>query len=455
MTAGANRNDPMRVLTLVHQFLPKNVAGTEVYTLELARELRARGHSVHLLFSEVEPGKEQGAVTEGSFDGIPFHRIACQFRFREFSETYANPAAEPVFDDLLRSFRPDVVHAQHLQTLSTSMPARARRSGVPFVMTLAEYALVCPLWGQLIRRDSVRCGVPSPAECGACLAAAPFFSDLLAGRDAAAEVARRRRAVADMIPHVSRFVAPSRFLLDRFAAFGFPSEKMIHLDYGFRTEGYERTRPPRKPGSPVRFGYVGSWVPYKGVHLLPEAFAPLESVPGWTLDLFGNPESMPDYARPILDAAARSGRIAFRGPFPPGDVSRVLASLDVLVVPSIWYENSPLTIHEAFLAGVPVLTSRLGGMRELVEDGKSGLLFEPGSASDLRDAALRLVREEGLLENLRRGLPRVKTIAENAIEMEGVFEESIAAARAARGGALRRFLSVFRPRSGRGGGSPS
>ncbi len=449
----------MRVLTLVHQYLPKNVAGTEIYTRALALALAERGHSVRLLFSEVEPGKPQGTVTRGEHEGIPYDRISCHFRFEDFETTYANAASEAAFERLLREFRPDVVHAQHLQTLSVRMPAIAAARGVPFVMTLAEYLLLCPLWGQLIKRDLSRCEVPGAAECGRCLAGAPFFSDLLRGRDPTAAVDARRQAVRALFNDVAVFVAPSAFLRGRFEAFGFPGEKIRVLDYGFRTEGYARERRrARARGEPVRFGYVGSWVPYKGVHLLPDAFLPMQPDGGFTLDLFGDPESTPDYARPILDRISGSSLVRFRGPFPPANVAAILASLDVLVVPSVWYENSPLTIHEAFLAGVPVVASRLGGMAELVEEERSGLLFAPGDAADLRAAARRLVREDDLLDRLRAGIPEVKPIERNALEMEAVFETAIASARRTGRSGLRRlfsFLSRAGGRGGRGGAPPA
>jgi hypothetical protein len=93
----------------------------------------------------------------------------------------------------------------------------------------------------------------------------------------------------------------------------------------------------------------------------------------------------------------------------------------VLVVPSIWLENAPLTILEAFLAGVPVVCSDLGGMAEMVEDGVSGLRFRPGDAEDLREKLLRLVREPGLLERLRRGIPAVRRIEDDVRELRAHF----------------------------------
>src|SRR5262249_35036787 len=84
-----------------------------------------------------------------------------------------------------------------------------------------------------------------------------------------------------------------------------------------------------------------------------------------------------------------------------------------LVVPSIWPENSPLVIHEAFLASIPVVASRIGGIPELVADGQNGLLFDPGSAADLRRVINRLLTEPDLLDSLRAGIPDVRSIQDD------------------------------------------
>src|SRR5262249_6317810 len=87
---------------------------------------------------------------------------------------------------------------------------------------------------------------------------------------------------------------------------------------------------------------------------------------------------------------------------------------DALVVPSIWPENSPLVIHEAFLAGVPVIAARIGGIPELVTHGKNGLLFNPGDVEDLSRVLNVLLTEPALLDTLRTGIPEVRSIQDDA-----------------------------------------
>jgi hypothetical protein len=180
----------------------------------------------------------------------------------------------------------------------------------------------------------------------------------------------------------------------------------------------------------VRFGFVGSLVWYKGGEVLMEAMNRLRDAPV-VLEVHGDfrPGEDPHHAR-LRDLAGPNVR--FHGRFDHARLSEVYAGIDVLVVPSLWYENSPITIHEAHLARTPVVASGIGGMAEYVRDGVDGLHFRAGDAASLAAALRRFVDEPDLLERLGRDFPRVKTIAENARETEFRYRALCCRRRAAR-----------------------
>jgi hypothetical protein len=120
--------------------------------------------------------------------------------------------------------------------------------------------------------------------------------------------------------------------------------------------------------------------------------------------------------------------VKFHGVFDNRDIAAVHERIDALVVPSVWYENSPITIHEAFLLGTPVITSDIGGMAELVRDGVDGLHFKVGDPASLARTVVRLLDEPGLLERVSRGRG-VKTMAEDAREMEARYRQLCCLAR--------------------------
>jgi glycosyltransferase involved in cell wall biosynthesis len=181
-----------------------------------------------------------------------------------------------------------------------------------------------------------------------------------AGRRIRRRIVRWRRRGADG-PRSS--IAP-RYLLDEMARFGLPAERMVHCDYGFPSEAFPRRE--TLPEVARHFAFVGSVMRHKGMHMLLEAF---EGLPADArLSVGGSLGYDPNYAAWLQEMARHPG-VRFVGGVSPDCVPGFLGEVDALVVPSIWNENSPLTIHEAFLAGVPVVASRMGGSTELLEAG--------------------------------------------------------------------------------------
>jgi len=169
----------------------------------------------------------------------------------------------------------------------------------------------------------------------------------------------------------------------------------------------------------LRLGYLGTIADYKGVDVLIDAFQRLPRGSA-TLVVHGALDWFPDYVERLRAAIAPGADIELAGPLAPGQAPRFLTGLDALVVPSIWFENSPLTIHEAFQCGVPVVTSDLGGMRELVASG-GGLTFRRADPADLAAVLLRLVADPAVVDRLRATIPAVKSIATDAADMERVL----------------------------------
>ena len=172
---------------------------------------------------------------------------------------------------------------------------------------------------------------------------------------------------------------------------------------------------------PLRIGYVGTLVWHKGVHVLLDAVGRLPPA-AYELKIFGHPDVFPEYTA-RLRAQAAGLPIQFMGAFGRDRTAEVYANMDVLVVPSLWLENSPLVIHEAFMAGVPVVGARIGGIADLIDHGDNGLLYEPASPGALESALRQLIERPQRLVDFSRRLPRVKSIAQDAREWESAYAE--------------------------------
>jgi glycosyltransferase involved in cell wall biosynthesis len=491
----------MRVLHVIHDFLPAVSAGVEVYVFQLARE-QARRHEVAVFHVSFVPGAPNHQVRPGSYGGVRTIEVINNRLYRGFEETWNNARMEAAFAGAVRDFKPDAVHFHHLMNHSAGYVDTAKGAGARTVFTLHDFYAVCPSGGQLFDAAARICPGPGPSRCPRCFASSalnlgPAERILTDARSPAiASIARRvrkhiphavetavrfaKRAVTTVRPPASWreiglrneamlraldacdvVLSPSRFLGLSMRAFGM-RKAFVHSDYGFvgaKAQGRMQEAGGRKLATgdwqlttpnparavvgrrssvvtPLRVGFIGPITRHKGVEVLLRA----AEIAGAGIEVrihgsetidpalaarlkaqFTNDSQPTTYDRDIHPSSfILHPSFLFLGPFPPDALDGVFRGLDVLVVPSVWPENSPLVIHEAFMRGVPVIASHIGGIPEIVTDGRSGFLFPPGDVEKLAHL-LRRVREKGLLDRFRRRLPRVKAIAQNARELERVY----------------------------------
>ena len=444
----------MRILVVVHGFPPSAVGGAEIYAEAHARALRAGGDEVFVLTREQDPGRPEHEVRVEDRGGLQVAFINNTFRgTRAFEETYRNDAIGRIAAGLIDQFRPDVAHIHHLTCLSTSIVRLLAERRVPSFLTLHDYWLICHR-GQLLDVDGQPCAGPEPDGCQRCLgdvggartlafAAAPAMRALVASLPAApgrrvrqaaghfasltANAAERDRHARDRLEHmrqvcddVTHFIAPSQTVRDRFVQFGVAPDRITVSRNGIGPVSCPSAARANAPH--LRLGFLGSLMVSKGPHVLLEAAARLPQG-RVTVDLFGGHSAYhgdDSYRGQIEPMLARDG-VRAHGVIRRDGVAAALSSIDVLVVPSIWPETSSLVIQEAFAAGLPVIASRIGALSEIVEDGRSGLLFRAGDAHDLARTLERILLEPGLLDTLRRGLPAVRSIDEDAREARALY----------------------------------
>jgi glycosyltransferase involved in cell wall biosynthesis len=432
------------------------LAGVEVYTARLARALQDQGHTVRVLTAVHDLSAPAHSIRRRTLGSLDVVEIVNTHLEGTLEATYRVPAIDRAIAEACDEFGPDVVNAQHLLNLSTGLLDAAHAVGAPVALTLHDYWLSCPRDGLRMRADGTLCEIVDHRVCAECLKDSPYLVPPVqrgatrvaqaSGLGRALHLAHRRaprlaagvlRAVRRAWPSatedlpsalderaahlrarmndVAAFLAPTRFARDRAVEWGVPAGRVRVIPLG-AVAGPPR---PRRAGPRRRLGYVGTMAPHKGAHVLLEA---LEGLPGreWTFDLFGNTDLDPEYGARLHALARGNPRIRFRGPVPPDEQDRMWDAIDVLVVPSLWWENSPLTVLEALAAGLPVVASRTGGVPEVIPEG-AGLLVPPGDAPALRGAL------EGVLDGRVLGGPLdafpIKTSADGARELAGLYAE--------------------------------
>jgi len=195
---------------------------------------------------------------------------------------------------------------------------------------------------------------------------------------------------------VDAVAAPARFVLERHLELGFfPRAHTAIVPWGAPPVA-TTVRPPRRDEDPVTFLYLGGLEPHKGIGVALEAFRRVPDARAG-LDIAG----AGTMADACLAAARRDPRIRFHGFVTGQEKDRLLTSADVLLFPSRCWEVVGLVMLEAFAHGVPVIASRAGGIPEVVEDGRTGLLVEPGDAAALATQMLRLSTDRDVIEGMR------------------------------------------------------
>jgi len=289
--------------------------------------------------------------------------IGAMPRMAVAQETLWSSRTTDDLNDRIVSFRPDVVHVHNTFPLvSPSLFWVAARKRIPVVQTLHNFRLLCPQ-AMFLRENHV---------CEDCLGTAPWRSVVRrCYHDSAAESAvltgmlMLHRALGTYRHKVTRYIALNRFCHDKFIEGGLPAER-ISIKPNFVDIPHTAEK-KRADGL-----FVGRLAPEKGIDLL---LAALDRLPGTMIDVVGD--------GPEMNRMKRHPGARYAGALTHDGVLERMQSAAFLVMPSIWYETFGLVLVEAFACGLPVIASRLGAMEELIDDGRTGLLFDPGSAADL------------------------------------------------------------------------
>jgi glycosyltransferase involved in cell wall biosynthesis len=444
----------LRIVLVVHQFPPLYATGTELYALRVGRALLQQGHEVHVFSGAPSHMAEVPCLLnwQEPYEGVPAERLEVSpalFPNRTLAEYYA-PVAGRVFGALLDRVRPDVVHVHHLMHLGTSLLEEAWIRKIPTVMVLADFWPLCP---RVTLYDMDRKVCPGPervSRCDECFTAwrvrgpgavvpiGPGGADSFGeggvdalGREGpllewqAASV--RPAFIRESLRLTETLLCPSETLRKAYLRHGYAPEHLQRMRYGIDETLLRRER--RTDGKTVRFGFIGSIQPHKGTPLLVEAFRGLDW-PEATLAIHADLAGHVSQGKKLRELAATDARVQLCGRFERRDLPRVLDSLDVLVVPSVWPENTPFVALEAQAAGVPVVASKVEGLAEAIRPRVDGLLFETGSVEDMRRQLASFQSDPGLLERLSRATPVGRPMPDHVRDMIGIWEQAIESRRA-------------------------
>jgi glycosyltransferase involved in cell wall biosynthesis len=422
----------MKILFVSHNHPEIRPGGAEGYALDVYEGVRAAGEFDPVLLSRSGPPISIGTRYH---DGRPItmvdHDPNQYFFYTDmsrwdwvFGRSPHKGTLTRFFAEFLDEQKPDLVHFQHTMYMGYDI-LRATRNAlpdVPIVYTLHEYLPICQHNGQMVRTmDGSLCDHDSPRRCHECFPRIPQQTFFM-----------RKRFVQSHFSLVDLFVTPSPHALEQYVRWGIPRERIVCEPHGFVPALPVAERDADGPRD--RFGFFGQFTQFKGADVLLRAWSSLEEdfqgrlwIHGANLDTA--PAEFQDEFRGLLEAAG--DRVRLVGRYGRDDLAKLMGRVDWVVIPSIWWETGPLTVGEAFQHGRPVICSDMGGMSEKVKDGVNGLHFRRGDPDDLADALRRAAADPALWERLRRGIPRVPTMAEHVEDLSRHYRRLLARAAAA------------------------
>lgn len=446
----------MKILQVTQDYPPYNTGGSVVYTENLCQEL-AKKHQVFVFHRINDLHLKEYTLTHKSSDNLEIFNINNTFRsYDSFKMTYKNNVIAEKFGLVLDQVTPDIVHIQHLLYLSTKIIEEIQKRRIPIVFTLHDYWLICPQ-GQLFKDNAGVCNQDNNLECINCilhhLAIKKYIFDVyyflnkvapknllpllrniylnycrfsfLSKSKAAKLIEERTSHMKAICSKVDLFISPSRFLRSKFIDFGIPEEKIIFLPHGIDLNKLKNLR--KVTSDKLRLGFIANLLPAKGAHVLIQCFNNIENenielkIYGRVLSYKGILGNYLNYIKKI----AKNKNIKLMGGFNNKNISEIFSEIDILVVPSIWYEASSIVTMEAFASQVPVIASDIGGIPELIKDGVDGLLFNPGNVGALRKKLEYAINNREIITKFKENIPKIKSIEENAREIEEIYSRLI------------------------------
>lgn len=372
-----------------------------------------------------QPGGEDIVVeAEAAMLGAAGHRVRVETvsndaiqgvgaRIKTFLHAPYEPARGPWIQMLVERHQPDLIHIHNFFPLLTpAVHEAAARAGIAVVQTLHNYRLLCA--GALLMRDD--------RVCEKCVVGSPLWGVVhrcyrgsLPGSLAVVRMQRRAARRGIWQRQVHRFIALTDFARQQFIQGGLPAERIAVKP------NFVSRLPDESAGRRRGALFVGRLSVEKGVDTLLTAWRKLPDIP---LTIAGDG---PERAR--LEAAAPPG-VVFVGRLSSSDVQAEMQKAQTLIMPSLWYEGFPMTIAEAYAAGLPVIASHLGSMAELVVVGQTGLLFAPGEPARLVDTVRRAFANPGRLAEMglaARALCESRYTAERNLPLlEEIYRDAMA-----------------------------
>lgn len=370
-----------------------------------ARLLKQRGYDVAVFAGDNAPNPERYAVRRDVYDDISVFRTSLWPQ--DYQSEFVNFSHAPVeaqFSDLLDSFSPNVVHMHNIIGLSVGIIQIAKRKRIRTVLTLHDH------WGFCYKNTLIKAKMEICQDYSRCAECMPFIDD---EAERHIPIRMRQDFMRFQLNSVDAFVSPSVYLAEVYVRAGIPIAKMNVIWNGLDVARFSSVNKTRS--NKIRFSFIGHFGAHKGIDVLLDALHMIGRAGAVSMNLVGCGELL-EHIRDRVPALGLNNVVKLWGKVDNSRIEEVFSETDVLILPSIWPENQPVSITEAMATRTAVIASAIGGIPELVNDGINGYLFQPGSATDLKDKMLKFINDPELVR--RFGEKGFEIIRQHSLDAE-------------------------------------
>lgn len=394
-------SDALRILIASHSHPELSKGGAEIAAYELYRALQRRPHYESWFLGSVrdESNQKLGATISQPFSDREYIYAGGAFDWFKFSN--ADPNYPREFRALLQLLQPRILHFHHYLSFGVESFLHVRETlpDCKIILTLHEYLALCHHFGQMVTKQSrTLCYESSPLRCSRC------FPDI-----SRSDFFLRKLYIQRFFELIDHIIAPSEFLAQRYREWGIPEKRISIIENVVSPCVKSKVASAaRNAGDLLRIGFFGQISLLKGINVLFEAAEILEGREGHNVvfEIYGDHSGQPpEFQADFLARLSQVGRnVKFHGPYDQHRVDALMQSVDLIVVPSIWWENSPVVIQEALRNRCPIVCSDIGGMAEKIRDGVDGFHFPVGNSVALAFLLLQIAERPGMLEGVERSI---------------------------------------------------
>ncbi len=366
-----------------------------------AKKLASQGCRVHVLSTKFDNTIKPYSIIQEEFEGIQVLRIIMPHEdMIQSCSNFLNPKVDVLFQQVLNVLKPHIVHAHNIACLSANILLLAKEYGAKTAVTLHDHWGYC-FRNTMMKLDGTLCNAGN--TCSGCETEFQYNNKIY-------PLAFRKHYLRYVFNQVDLLLPPSSYLGQCYKKSGISGQRMQVLWYGVDNNRYFSIN--RIPSKQVRFTFNGYLGEHKGILVLIKAFSHLDKNSAY-LNVAGTGHLEKETAN-LVKKLSLSANIRFWGKVPNEKIEEVYKQTDVLIMPSIWPENQPLSIAEGLASGCPVITTKLGGSVELVKDGCTGFCVEPGNPLSLAEAINRFIEHPELLQKM--GAEARESMIENCMD---------------------------------------